>query len=306
MRVAAVFLPNLFVLVLVVPGLVGCSGEGNPVEETSPAENLPPRFLSQAPRTTDHNRPYVYTPEVSDPDGDAVTLTVAGLPIWLTFDSTTSTLTGTPGWERRGSVGFALRASDGKATAVQQVSLTVQAGNPECDQPFGDPANSEYILPYQAGSTYQIIQGNCPLNPAWGHYQWLAYDFDMAMRDTVIASRAGVIQAVQSHNPDGTRECGLNKENFVNVLHADGTVMRYVHLARDGALVQREEQVSQGQPLGLSGDSGCSSGPHLHVTLHHDATHFGRQSSLPVNYRNANGPLDRNNGLQQATRYTAR
>jgi murein DD-endopeptidase MepM/ murein hydrolase activator NlpD len=124
----------------------------------------------------------------------------------------------------------------------------------------------------------------------------------MAMRDTVVASRAGTVLAVQSHNPDGTRECGMNKENFVFVQHGDGTVMRYIHLTQNGVLVQEGQQLAQGQPLGLSGDSGCSSGPHVHIDLHHDATFFGRQSTLPVNDRNADGPLDRNNGLQQATR----
>ncbi len=305
MRLIALRFRFLILLFLVLPGLTGCSGEGNPVEDTGPRENLAPRFVSSAPRITDHNRPYEYTPDVSDPEGDPVTLTVSGLPAWLGFNSETGTLSGTPGWVARGSVGFTIRASDGQATGVQQVSLTVQAGDPLCDQPFGDPADSEYVLPYQPGSVNQIIQGNCPLNPAWGHYKWLAYDFDMAMRDTVIASRAGVVIAVQSHNPDGTRECGLNKENFVNVRHEDGTVMRYIHLTQDGVLVQNGQQLAQGQPLGLSGDSGCSSGPHLHTTLHHDATHYGRQSTLPINYRNAGGPLDRNNGLQQATRYTA-
>ena len=305
MRVSAFCRRFLIALFLVVPGLAGCSEESNPVEETGPAENSPPTFLSQAPRTTDHNRPYEYTPDVTDPDGDPVTISVSGLPTWMTFDSGTSTLSGTPGWARRGAVGFTVRASDGEATAVQQISLTVVAGDPVCDQPFGDPADSPYVLPYQVGATYQIIQGNCPTNPAWGHYKWLAYDFDVAMRDTVTASRDGVVIAVQSHNPDGTRECGVNKENFVNVRHADGTVMRYIHLTQNGALVQEGQQLSQGDPIGLSGDSGCSSGPHLHITLHHDATHLGKESTLPVNYRNADGPLDRNNALQQATRYTA-
>ena len=62
----------------------------------------------------------------------------------------------------------------------------------------------------------------------------------------------------------------------------------------------------QGQPIGLSGDSGCSSGPHLHVALFKDRTNYGATNTLPLNYRNANGPLDSRNGLVQGQRYEAK
>lgn len=173
-----------------------------------------------------------------------------------------------------------------------------------CTQQFGDPATSAYILPYPAGKAYVMFQGNCPADPRWGHRGWLAYDFDTRIGDTVIASRAGTVFAVEQRWPDSDRVCG--HENGVWVRHDDGTVMAYVHFTTNGARVRVGDRVAQGALLGLSGDSGCSSGPHLHVNLLRDATNFNKENTLPLNYRNADGPLDARRALIQDARYAAR
>jgi murein DD-endopeptidase MepM/ murein hydrolase activator NlpD len=175
----------------------------------------------------------------------------------------------------------------------------------ECAADGGDPAASEYVLPYPMGRTYTLIQGNCPSDPSWGHYGWYAYDFDLSTGDTVIASRAGQVRFVREDQPDIGGRCGVNGENLVVVEHSDGTVMFYAHLTTDGALVEAGQQVGQGQPIGLSGNSGCSSGPHLHVGLYRSSACYERQDSRPFNYLNAAGPLDENRHLVQGQSYTA-
>lgn len=172
-----------------------------------------------------------------------------------------------------------------------------------CTQQFGDPSASPYRLPFESGRTYTLFQGYCPPNPSWGHHGWLAYDFDLAIGDTVIASRDGRVSFVEERWPDSDRVCG--HENSVWVVHADGTVMSYVHLTTDGALVQVGDQVTAGQPIGTSGDSGCSSGPHLHVALFRDGSSFNKENTLPLNYWNAVGPVDERGGLVQGASYTA-
>jgi murein DD-endopeptidase MepM/ murein hydrolase activator NlpD len=92
---------------------------------------------------------------------------------------------------------------------------------------------------------------------------------------------------------------------MVFIEHADGTVMAYVHLTTNGSLVGVGDQVVQGRPIGLSGNSGCSSDPHLHVTLYRAGNSFDHDDSLPLNYRNAQGPIDPNGGLVQGADYTA-
>lgn len=173
-----------------------------------------------------------------------------------------------------------------------------------CTQDFGDPAASPYSLPFVAGRSYEMFQGYCPPNPRWGHHGWLAYDFDLAVGDTILASRDGTVTFVEERWPDSDRVCG--HENSVYVAHADGTIMGYIHLTPNGALVRVGDQVRARQPIGLSGDSGCSTGPHLHVSLFRDRSNLGKENTLPLNFHDADGPLDARRGLVQGARYSVR
>lgn len=175
----------------------------------------------------------------------------------------------------------------------------------DCTQDFGDPATSPYVLPFPEGHTYRIIQGYCPPDPSWGHHGWFAYDFDFPIGDTIVASRAGRVWFVREDQPNIGGDCSGGKENMIIILHDDGTAMTYAHLITNGVLVERGTRVEPGQPIGLSGNSGCSSGPHLHVSLYRDSTDVGPSASLPFNYRNAIGPLDDQRGLIQGQTYTA-
>jgi hypothetical protein len=51
---------------------------------------------------------------------------------------------------------------------------------------------------------------------------------------------------------------------YVIIDHGDGTFAAYYHLQKDGALVAPGEKVCKGQTIGLSGNTGFSTGPHLH------------------------------------------
>lgn len=190
-------------------------------------------------------------------------------------------------------------------TGSPMVTHPTDSDGIDCDQDFGDPAVAAFVLPFPVGRTYRLIQGYCVPDPTWGHHDWLAYDFDLATGDTVVASQAGRVWFLRENQPDVGGDCSGGKENMVIVLHQDGTAMNYVHLTTAGALVSVGEHVARGQPIALSGNSGCSSGPHLHVALFPDSTDFSNVSSLPFNYRNAEGPLDENRGLVQGALYTA-
>ena len=272
--------------------------------DVTPGNDAP--IISSTPATlADHNREWRYEIVADDPDGDTVTITFDQKPDWVEYDGGTRTMSTTAGWDRVGTYPITLRATDGQLSNIQSFVLTVQKGEIICDQPFGEPDESLYVLPWPVGGTYRVQNAHCPPNPNWGHQNTFAYDFDLAIGDPVIASRAGRVLFVRESNMDGNRTCGTGGENWVFVQHADGTVMQYVHLTFNGALVNVGEFVQQGQTIGLSGDTGCSAGPHLHTWLFRDATDFSRKASLPVNYRNASGPLDSNDALAIGGTYTA-
>ncbi|WP_104039872.1 peptidoglycan DD-metalloendopeptidase family protein [Vibrio hyugaensis] len=62
--------------------------------------------------------------------------------------------------------------------------------------------------------------------------------------------------------------------NYINIRHSNGAVSRYLHLSHRSVHVG--EPVSKGQLIGRTGNSGRTTGPHLHLELIIDGT--------PVNY----------------------
>lgn len=70
---------------------------------------------------------------------------------------------------------------------------------------------------------------------------------------------------------DGVIDFVGNKEGFglvVEIDHGFGYETVYGHLSR--TLVQEGQKVTRGKEIALSGNSGLSTGPHLHYEVHHD------------------------------------
>lgn len=292
-----------FYLLLIIV-VVSCSKNSDSTDSTSTI-NPTINITSNPVEVIDHNREYVYQIQLTSSDNSEVTLEV-NAPTWLNYDTTTNTISGIAGWDNvNQNFAIGITATNASGSIDHSYNLTVNLGEIICDQPFGNPIESEYILPYNIDEEYEIIQSYCPSNPNWGHNNWFAYDFEMGIGEAeIIASRSGIILAIKQNNPD-VSDCSGGKENYVFITHSDGTVMSYVHLKQNSIVVNVGENVEQGQTIGLSGNSGCSSGPHTHIALFKDNTNFDRQSTIPFNYSNAQGTLDNNNGLVQGENYKA-
>ena len=96
-----------------------------------------------------------------------------------------------------------------------------------------------------------------------------ALDFAVPVGTPVLAARGGVVMQAQGgfrgHGLDRTREAG--RANYIRILHDDGSMGLYAHLAEGGVLVDIGQRVETGQRIGLSGNTGYSTAPHLHFAV---------------------------------------
>ena len=89
--------------------------------------NRPPTISGVAPASVTAGNGYEFVPVASDPDGDALTFSVAGLPSWAAFDAATGRLHGIPGDDDAGVyTGIRITVSDGADSAsLPAFSITV-------------------------------------------------------------------------------------------------------------------------------------------------------------------------------------
>lgn len=120
----------------------------------------------------------------------------------------------------------------------------------------------EYDLPYAKREKFLLSQG---YNGWPTHQNQNALDFKMPEGTDVLAAREGyVIEIKQSSNtgcPD--RSCA-NQGNYIKIIHSDGTIAEYYHLRMNSVKVKVNDNVEKGQTIALSGNTGWSTGPHLH------------------------------------------
>lgn len=171
-------------------------------------------------------------------------------------------------------------------------------GHPNCpDTDYPNWETSLYVLPYQVGETYEVLQGNCTGGSHSGDIRF-GFDFTMPIGTTITAARSGIVEEVVEHHPNyNGRGMGAN---IVVLRHIDGTRTRYGHLDQNGVFVDVSGVVQQGDVLGRSGASnlGPDDTEHLHF---HVQEEVGRQT-LPSTFRNTAPNPD---GLIVRTSYTA-
>lgn len=130
------------------------------------------------------------------------------------------------------------------------------------------PRDVLYLLPLQQ-ATPRIDQG---FDGAFSHdddENRYALDFAAPEGTPVLAARGGIVLQVETsytaHGTDGARFA--TRANFIRILHDDGSMALYGHLAPAGAQVVPGQHVDAGQRIGTSGDTGYSTAPHLHFVV---------------------------------------
>jgi len=130
-------------------------------------------------------------------------------------------------------------------------------------------SDSPYVLPWETGKTFSIGQSNCTEGShSLGQLQF-AYDINMPIGTNIVAMRSGIVgKVIESFEDLEPGTVGLADEaNYITVKHDDGTEAQYAHLTLNGALKNEGDPVIQGEIIALSGNTGYTTGPHLHFQV---------------------------------------
>ena len=172
---------------------------------------------------------------------------------------------------------------------------------------YPEQTTSLYVLPYRVGESYEVLASTEHYVRGNKGVGLNAVDFKMPIGTSVVAARAGIVVALQEGYSDNN---GVDlQENYVFIKHSDGTIGRYFHLTRLGALVEVGDSVRQGHEIARSGNTGQSPMPHLHfdvqmcgLNMPPDYNRLPCGQTLPVTFRNTSRhPC----GLKTGRSYTA-
>ncbi|MBN2618248.1 MAG: M23 family metallopeptidase [Spirochaetales bacterium] len=160
-------------------------------------------------------------------------------------------------------------------------------------QVIGDPLNTIpsdflYLFPFAHGEKHKIDQG---FGGKFSHQDenYYAVDFSMDIGTPIYAARDGVVVEVkEDSNRGGASSSYAKYGNFISIYHSDGTFASYVHLKKDGAEVEVGDEVFMGDLIGYSGNTGLSTGPHLHFSVN-IPTLDGSRQSIPIKMMGING-----------------
>jgi murein DD-endopeptidase MepM/ murein hydrolase activator NlpD len=147
---------------------------------------------------------------------------------------------------------------------------------------LGDPTPAaqayRYPLPW-VGGPFRLSQGP---NGKYSHFGVKGrYAMDIAMPEgtPIIAARGGVVVKIEN---DQTGKGANPSGNFVRILHNDGTMGVYLHLMQGSVSVREGERVTVGTALARSGNTGNSTGPHLHFVVQRNVG--GSLESIPYEF----------------------
>lgn len=153
----------------------------------------------------------------------------------------------------------------------------------------GDPSGrhepeSPYRAPFAVARNYPITQAHPMADTHRTPDSRYAVDIAMPIGTDIYAARSGIVFEVASTNFRGgvDAEEFASAANLVRIMHDDGTHAVYAHLNWNTIRVRPGDRVERGEYIADSGNTGFSSGPHLHFAV---LQNLGlRIESVPVTF----------------------
>ncbi|MGI8549414.1 MAG: peptidoglycan DD-metalloendopeptidase family protein [Dehalococcoidia bacterium] len=183
---------------------------------------------------------------------------------------------GRSGW----ADGAYLRAA---TAAVTRTGAALPPGTTVSLTPYG-PVLLGLPAPFEAGSTAAVAPPG-----AAGRFLWPVAGRDVTTTFKAVHQAIDIGQGPLGGNPVVTITDGIvtfaggdaccRYGLYVIVQHAGGFASLYAHLSRID--VNLGQIVHQAQSLGLSGNSGLSTGPHLHFAIYYQSLPFDPLTVLP-------------------------
>lgn len=177
------------------------------------------------------------------------------------------------------------------------LDATVSNAAPEADFRYlwlpGDPrAQHEPERPYRAPFA---VATNYPISQAFPvgitHTTpdaYYAVDIAMPVGTDIYAARGGTVFEVASTNFRGGTDPDRDAAaaNIVRIMHDDGTHAVYAHLNWNSIRVRPGDRVERGEYIADSGNTGFTTGPHLHFAVM--LNRGMRLESVPVTFEGPN------------------
>lgn len=177
-----------------------------------------------------------------------------------------------------------LQASGGDAPRILRYRWSAVLGSPRAVHQPPRP----YRAPFALGASFMVSQAF----PAHVTHTTpdSRYAVDIALPDgtPIYAAREGMVINVRHDSFVGAADPTLlDQANVVEILHDDGTIACYAHLHWDSIRVRVGQRVVRGEYLANSGNTGFTSGPHLHFAVWRNAG--SGEVSVPVEFAGLGG-----------------
>jgi murein DD-endopeptidase MepM/ murein hydrolase activator NlpD len=156
-------------------------------------------------------------------------------------------------------------------------------GDPQAQHRPAEP----YRVPFAIWSGHTVSQAYPDMLTHTTPDSRYAVDIAMPVGTDVFAARGGIVFDVAAQNFKGGADASnISLANVVRILHDDGTYAIYAHLNWNSIRVRVGDVVERGEYIADSGNTGYSSGPHLHFVVVRNTGM--KMQSVPVTFAGAN------------------